>query len=489
MENVVRDRGGSATSSGKLLTLLSLFVMEFSGVREEGEALKALTSVLKRAVDVKGISLLDQDMKKVTGEDFDVQRYEDLMKWCKENSVSTFVQDGDHFVGIVPVMKRENLFGFILVVLPNQPSLEETETFRIFSFLAAIVLENIKLYKSLEETYNYVSNIMNALPEAIFVYGKDGVSFRNRRFIEANFPDQVMRKAFQLSEEVLELGKARVGEVEFEREYYSIVSQPLVYGERVFALTAVANVTATKELEKLRQIDRMKTEFIANISHELRTPLAAIKAYAETLLNNLEELDAETLREFVRIILQQSDHLEKILEELLDFSSLERKSLKVVKEEVDLCSIIGEAVDAMKEYGASRGVELYFEPRTDEARVMGDPRRLKQVLLNLLSNAIKYSKEDESEKFARVTLERSGNGYLIAVEDNGIGIPESMKDKIFEKFFRVDSSLTYKVPGTGLGLTIAKEIVEMHGGKIWVESEEGKGSKFFVWIPEGHDGG
>jgi len=143
----------------------------------------------------------------------------------------------------------------------------------------------------------------------------------------------------------------------------------------------------------------------------------------------------------------------------------------------------------MKEYGASRGVELYFEPRTDEARVMGDPRRLKQVLLNLLSNAIKYSKEDESEKFARVTLERSGNGYLIAVEDNGIGIPESMKDTIFEKFFRVDSSLTYKVPGTGLGLTIAKEIVEMHGGKIWVESEEGKGSKFFVWIPEGHDGG
>nr|2C2A_A Chain A, SENSOR HISTIDINE KINASE [Thermotoga maritima] len=249
------------------------------------------------------------------------------------------------------------------------------------------------------------------------------------------------------------------------------------------------NVTESKELERLKRIDRMKTEFIANISHELRTPLTAIKAYAETIYNSLGELDLSTLKEFLEVIIDQSNHLENLLNELLDFSRLERKSLQINREKVDLCDLVESAVNAIKEFASSHNVNVLFEsnvPCPVEAYI--DPTRIRQVLLNLLNNGVKYSKKDAPDKYVKVILDEKDGGVLIIVEDNGIGIPDHAKDRIFEQFYRVDSSLTYEVPGTGLGLAITKEIVELHGGRIWVESEVGKGSRFFVWIPKDRAG-
>lgn len=230
----------------------------------------------------------------------------------------------------------------------------------------------------------------------------------------------------------------------------------------------------------------MKTEFVANISHELRTPLTAIKAYTETMYNSLEELDTDTLKEFLEVVLDQSNHLENLLNELLDFSRLERKALQIKKEKTNICELLESAVGAIKEFAASQGVKVFLEKKVPCFEAEVDPTRMKQVLLNLLSNGVKYSKKDEPEKYVKVVLDKDENGILIVVEDNGIGIPEHAREKIFEQFYRVDSSLTYEVSGTGLGLAITKEIVELHGGRIWVESEEGKGSRFFVWIPYDH---
>lgn len=331
-----------------------------------------------------------------------------------------------------------------------------------------------------------MNTILNNLPEGIFVYSNGEIRFQNERFARENFPEEVMKKAMEISEEAISLGVQRTGEIESEDKFFSITSIPLLYNGETQALTIVENITASKELERLKRIDRMKTEFVANISHELRTPLTAIKAYTETMYNSLEELDTDTLKEFLEVVLDQSNHLENLLNELLDFSRLERKALQIKKEKTNICELLESAVGAIKEFAASQGVKVFLEKKVPCFEAEVDPTRMKQVLLNLLSNGVKYSKKDEPEKYVKVVLDKDENGILIVVEDNGIGIPEHAREKIFEQFYRVDSSLTYEVSGTGLGLAITKEIVELHGGRIWVESEEGKGSRFFVWIPYDH---
>ncbi|PLV58401.1 ATPase [Thermotoga sp. KOL6] len=460
--------------------------MEFSNSKEEKDVLLSLLNLVKRTVNVSDALLIDEKKRVILGREIDVSRFEEFIDWSLRQASPTFVEDSGNYVGIVPIVKLENFFGSLIVFMDHQPSMEEMEIFKIFSFLSAVVLENIRLYRELEGTYDYLSTILNSLPEGIFVYSNNGVRFQNKKFEEENFPEDVLEEAISISEEAISFKVERTGEIESDGEYFSIVSVPLFYNGEVQALTIVENVTASKELERLKRIDRMKTEFVANISHELRTPLAAIKAYAETIYNSLGELDSETLGEFMKVILDQSNHLESLLDELLDFSRLERRALQINKEEVNICELIESAVDAIREFASSHGVKVFFERKVPCTKVKVDKKRMKQVLLNLLNNGVKYSKKDASEKYVKVILDRDDEGTLIIVEDNGIGIPEHAKEKIFERFYRVDSSLTYEVSGTGLGLAITKEIVELHGGKIWVESKEGEGSKFFVWIPEDH---
>ncbi|KAF2959675.1 GAF domain-containing sensor histidine kinase [Thermotoga sp. 38H-to] len=475
--------------NNRLFLLLSIMIMEFSNAKTENDILQGLLDLVKKVVDIKEVILVDENKRKIWGRDVDIKRFEEFIDWSIRQSNPVFVEDGYGYVGIVPVVKQDRMFGSLIVLLNHQPSMEETEIFKVLSFLSAIVLENIKLYRELEETYNYVNVILNGLPEGIFVYSNGEIKFQNEKFKEENFPDEVLKKAVSLSEEAISLRTQRDGEVILEEEFFSITSIPLTLGSEVQALTIVENVTESKELERLKRIDRMKTEFIANISHELRTPLTAIKAYAETIYNSLEELDFSTLKEFLEVIMDQSNHLENLLNELLDFSRLERKSLQINREKVDLCCLVESAVNAIKEFASSHNVKVSFEsnvPCPAEAYV--DPTRIKQVLLNLLNNGVKYSKKDAPDRYVKVILNEKDGGVLIIVEDNGIGIPDHAKNRIFERFYRVDSSLTYEVPGTGLGLAITKEIVELHSGRIWVESEVGKGSRFFVWIPKDRAG-
>lgn len=475
--------------NNRLFLLLSIMIMEFSNAKTENDILQGLLNLVRKVVDVKEVVLVDENKRRIWGRDIDIKKFEEFIDWSIRQSNPVFIEDDLSYIGIVPVVKQNRMFGSLIVLLNHQPSMEETEIFKVLSFLSAIVLENIKLYRELEETYNYVNVILNGLPEGIFVYSNGEIKFQNEKFKEENFPDEVLKKAISLSEEVISLRTQRVGEVISGEEFFSITSIPLALGSEIQALTIVENVTESKELERLKRIDRMKTEFIANISHELRTPLTAIKAYAETVYNSLGELDLNTLKEFLEVIMDQSNHLENLLNELLDFSRLERKSLQINREKVDLYDLVESAVNAIKEFASSHNVKVSFEinvPCPVEAYV--DPTRIRQVLLNLLNNGVKYSKKDAPDRYVKVILDEKDGGVLIIVEDNGIGIPDHAKDRIFEQFYRVDSSLTYEVPGTGLGLAITKEIVELHGGRIWVESEVGKGSRFFVWIPKDRAG-
>ena len=219
----------------------------------------------------------------------------------------------------------------------------------------------------------------------------------------------------------------------------------------------------------------MKTEFIANISHELRTPLSAIRAYSETINDSVEMMDPDTLKEFMGTIMDQSDHLAFLLDQLLDFSRMERKDLKLEMGNFDIVDVIRKAKESNKEKYEEIKVDVRLEIPDEKVMVHADEKRIKQVMINLISNAVKYSDPEKEEKFVKVQLGSIGREVIIEIADNGIGMADEEHKKIFNKFYRIDSSLTYEVEGTGLGLAICQEIVHEHGKEIVVQSTPGKG--------------
>ena len=482
-------------TAGKIITLFSTFIMELNNVRNADEIMSALLKIVKRTISTKWIAILDERknvVKKNPKEhEVNVDEYSELIDWALNNRSHSFYPLDGEIIGFLPMVKGDRVMGIILMGLEGEPKVEEIDTLRVFSFLSATVAENVRLLEEvmnknrlIEETMNYLHSILDTFPEMVIVVSEEGeIVYMNKRFVEEGDVEGLKEYALEIARQVIETKLRRVGEYEHNGQFFSIVAEPLKYRNTYQAVTTIVNVTSTKELERLKELDRMKTEFVANISHELRTPLAAIKAYSETILDSLEMLDPDTLKDFMKTIYDQSIHLENLLNELLDFSRIEQKALKLNREDVNVVEIVKDAVKSMDEYAKSSGVRLEFETDLEELIAHVDPKRLRQVLLNLISNGIKYSKKDAEDKYVKVKLEKKENSFLIVVEDNGVGIPADKTEKIFEKFYRVDSSLTYEVSGTGLGLAITKEIVELHGGRIWVESEEGVGSKFFVEIP------
>ncbi len=482
-------------TANRIITLFSSFIMELNNVKNADEIMSALLKIVKKTSDAKWIVIMDDKENVLVShpKDFnlDSERFSDLIEWALENRTHSFYPIGDEILGLLPMVKGDQVLGIIVVGLESEPKVEEIDTLRVFSFLSATVAENVRLIEEvmnknrlIEETMNYLHSILDTFPEMVIVVSGEGeIVYMNRRFVEEGDVEGLKDKALEVAKQVIETKVRKVGEYESNGHFFSIVAEPLRYGNTYQAVTTIVNVTSTKELERLKELDRMKTEFVANISHELRTPLAAIKAYSETILDSLDMLDQETLRDFMDTVYKESIHLENLLNELLDFSRIEQKALKLNKEEVDIISIVKDAMESMTEYAKSNGVRLELETDLEELKVYVDPKRMRQVLLNLISNGIKYSKKDSEDRYVKIKVEAGLENFVIVVEDNGIGIPHDKREKIFEKFYRVDSSLTYEISGTGLGLAIVKEIVEMHGGKIWVESEEGVGSKFYIEMP------
>ncbi len=222
----------------------------------------------------------------------------------------------------------------------------------------------------------------------------------------------------------------------------------------------------------------MKNQLLSIVSHELRTPLAAIKGFTTTLLRDDVRWDDATQRDFLKIIEEETDRLGELIDNLLDMSQIEAGALRVEKEPLQLRTIIREAKDR-----AARRTEAHWfvmDLPAELPRVWADPRRVRQVLNNLLENAIKYS---PSGGQITITCEVEGDHVVVGVADQGKGIPPEYLDKIFERFFQVDAASTRKTGGSGLGLSIAKGIIEAQGGKIWAESQPGPGTVFRFTLP------
>ncbi len=228
----------------------------------------------------------------------------------------------------------------------------------------------------------------------------------------------------------------------------------------------------------LRELDALRTEFLANVSHELRTPLAVIKGSASSLLQPDVSFDEQTWREFLLSIDRDADRLSRLVEDLLMMSRLESGALEVKKEKHSLAQVVGSVKDRLDSLASRHRLEINIPG--DIPPVVVDDGRIGEVLTNLVENAVKYSDEG-----TRITIEASPDHgkVIVSVADEGIGIPPELHHKVFDRFFQVENRKKGNRMGTGLGLTICRGIIEAHGGKIWVESEVDKGAKFSFTLP------
>jgi len=241
-------------------------------------------------------------------------------------------------------------------------------------------------------------------------------------------------------------------------------------GQEVLAL--FVDITRLERLEKVRR------EFVANVSHELRTPLTSIKAFVENLIDG-GMAEPESSRKFLDIVRRHADHMGELIEDLTDLSLIETGSVTLELRKVDACEVAREIAEQLRPLASSRDVEVRIELGAPFP-VTADRRRLEQMLTNLVNNAIKFNRQG-----GRVVIEgcAAPEGTSIVVEDTGIGIPSSSLEKVFERFYQVNRDRSRAVGGTGLGLSIVKHLMRLHGGRVRLESELGRGSRFTLEFP------
>ena len=338
-----------------------------------------------------------------------------------------------------------------------------------------------------EEMAGQVKVPMEARSIAISVF-KSGDAYYSNDLEHDAYVHADMRKLFGAK-------NALFAPLKTEQETLGVVvaiNRPGGFGrEEVDAITSFADVaslllknarlylTLTGTVEELRRSSRLKDHFLQNVNHELRTPLTAIVGWTDLLME--ENLDEKTLARGLAQVRQSARVLLALIDDLLDLARMERGSLSLDRKPVSLPEVVQRSIDTVRMMADGRSVAVIFAPpATTIVPVQADPLRLQQILWNLLANAIKFSRRHGR---VVVRVERDADRYLVSVEDDGIGIPAGELAHVFERFRQVDGSPTRQHAGMGIGLSLARSLVELHGGAIWADSIVGKGSRFTFTLP------
>ncbi len=271
---------------------------------------------------------------------------------------------------------------------------------------------------------------------------------------------------------------------------------PLKTDEGLLVLAAVRDISSQKQLQaqlhtkndlleatnhRVQEANRLKSEFLANISHELRTPLNAIIGFAELMHDGKVGPVSVEHKEYLDDILSSSKHLLQLINDILDLAKVESGKIYFHPESVDLSQLIMDVCDSLRALISKKQINLEIKTDPEISNVIVDPAKFKQILYNYVSNALKFT-QDKGTVLIRVTAE--GKKYFrLAVEDSGIGIRDEELGRLFAEFQQLDTSMSKKYQGTGLGLALTKRIVEAQGGEVGVSSVFGKGSIFYVILP------
>jgi PAS domain S-box-containing protein len=401
----------------------------------------------------------------------------------------------------LPMSIGRDLIGVLYVFRTHGTSFtpDDRQILSSFADQAAIAVHNAQLYQRLVQEKRRLDAILQHSADGVMILDQGQViTVFNRALSEltgwtaaeavGRHHDEVIVWA-RLDTE-LDLARAAAGgwplakedgakhplyaEGDLRRRNGATVSAGITYAPLLDRDGRLVNIIANvRDITRFREADRLKSTFVSIVSHELKTPVATILGYAETLARPDARWDPDTVRELAETIQDEAKQLDRLITDLLDVSRLQAGALPLTVEDVALDALACRVVQRFQ--GQTDRHDLAARFPEDFPLVRGDRMRLEQVLNNLVSNAIRYSPEGGR---VRIRGRVRRDDVVVTVTDEGIGIPATEQGRIFEAFYRVDDRSTRKTRGAGLGLFLARAIVEAHGGRLWVESEPGEGSSF-----------
>jgi PAS domain S-box-containing protein len=403
-----------------------------------------------------------------------------------ESLRETLSGEGIHAVGFIPMVYQGKLLGKFMIYYntPHQFTEEEVQLLQTIASHVAFAIER----KKVEERIRELSQFPERNPNPVFKITKDGeILYHNPGVFnyvgDAEGLEELLPGNYKkLVRTACTSGKEVRAEHRYKDRYIDYVIYPVskkaahVYGRDVTP-KKLAEKKLQQAYEELKSLDELKSNVIANVSHELRTPITIAKGALEMLLREEKDPDKGRLISMARDALVRQN---MIVGDLIEAASMERTArMRLSLEDVDLNRVITPVLEEFRPQAVGKGIGLETRLARGLPRVKADFKRLGHVLRNLISNAVKFT-----DKGGVTVVARRKKGMVeVCVSDTGIGIPEDKQEKVFERLYQVDSSGTRRYGGTGMGLAIVRDIVEAHGGRIWVESELDKGSRFCFTLP------
>lgn len=304
------------------------------------------------------------------------------------------------------------------------------------------------------------------------IFHIDSEDYLNKLYYEVIKQEEICNVIAEVFRTEQKVSKHLLLPLVIERRYFDVYGIPIIGINNAWkgVLLVFHDITEIKKLEQMRK------DFVANVSHELKTPVTSIKGFSETLLDGAMN-NPDTLETFLSIINKESERMQSLIQDLLDFSKIEQQEFKLNIQDIDLYELVKEVLTMLNKKAKTKDIGLELEFNREELYIQGDHDRLKQVLINIISNAILYT---PPRGLVRVSLFDHEKTVKINVKDTGVGIKQEEIPRIFERFYRVDRARSRDSGGTGLGLAIVKHLVEAHHGNITVRSTLGEGSEFIV---------
>jgi PAS domain S-box-containing protein len=419
----------------------------------------------------------------------------------------TMEKEGVISLAMVPIVSKQRAMGFIAVGSKKFHKFTKREVRLLVAFSSQLgsALENAQLYDEVNKEKAYIENLVdnagdaiistdvedriltwNHGAEVIFGYSKEETVGQSLTIL---LPSHRAGELEEIRDKVRLTGVIRNLEVRRIRKDGIIIEASLAVSpirdkdDNVIGFLHLArDVTEKKRYEqRLKELDKMKSAFVSNVSHELRTPLTAIKASADNMLDRLiGDLNGKQVGYLTRIK-SNSDRLARLINDLLDLSTIEAGKIDLRPTKLSLVTLVKEAAESLRPVATEKLINLTVMSADPGVIAWADRDKVIQVLMNLIGNALKFT--PTRGKVTIAVAKDSAAWMQISVTDTGPGIPAEEVNKVFGRFYQIGHAGTQKTQGTGLGLAISKALVEMHGGKIWVESEAGKGSTFSFTLP------
>lgn len=402
----------------------------------------------------------------------------------------------------VPMIKGEQVLGGIVLLRkePSHFSAQNVDLLATFADHAAVAIENARLHRRLhrhaeqleervkERTaelraqHSQLVAVMRNITEGIIVTNAAGSIIQANPVAETWLertlsPEDAAKLASVVRDLARRAGEQPTAMLALAGLDLELRAAPIAESD----LEDMTAVVAVHDVSHLKALDRMKSRFVSNVSHELRTPISTIKLQAQ-----LMQRRPDRWRQHLDTLLDEIDHQAQLVESILEISRVDAGRVEIASEPTSLNTLTGDLIEAHETRAGECQLQVIHAPSPAEPVALADPKRIRQVLDNLMVNAIRYTPAG-GQITVSTDVKRSEDRTwaTITVADTGIGIPEEELPRIFERFYRGDRPRLMQISGTGLGLAIVKEIVDLHGGRVTVESEVGRGSAFTVWLPQG----